>query len=124
MTLFSTHTSRLSSALQRGSVAAHVRKAAMLTALLAGYGAGFSPALQAQSAVAQTAIAVQASVNINTADAASMASALSGIGLSRAEAIVRYRESFGAFTSVDELAEVKGIGQSTVDKNRALIVLE
>ena len=73
MTVFSTHTSRLSSALQRGSVAAHVRKAAMLTALFAGYGAGFSPALQAQSAVAQTAIAVQASVNINTADAASMA---------------------------------------------------
>ena len=124
MTMFSIRTSRTSTALPSGSLAAHVRKAVMLTALLAGCAAGFSPALQAQSAVAQTAIAVQASVNINTADAASMASALSGIGLSRAEAIVRYRESFGAFTSIDELAEVKGIGQSTVDKNRALIVLE
>jgi competence protein ComEA len=63
-------------------------------------------------------------VNINTADADTLASALKGIGSSRAIEIVRYRESYGPFTSVDELAEVKGIGKATLDQNRAAITLE
>ena len=63
-------------------------------------------------------------VNINEADAATLASGLTGVGLSRAEKIVRYRETYGPFASVDELAEVKGIGPSTVDKNRTVIRLD
>lgn len=63
-------------------------------------------------------------VNINTADAVTLASALKGIGSSRAIEIVRYREAYGPFTSVDELAEVKGIGKATLDQNRAAITLE
>jgi competence protein ComEA len=63
-------------------------------------------------------------VNINKADAASLAAALNGVGASRAEEIVRYREAFGPFKSVEELADVKGIGPSTLEKNRALITLE
>lgn len=74
---------------------------------------------------AQEAAAVApASVNINKADAGAIAAALKGVGSSRATEIVRYREAYGPFTSVDELAEVKGIGQSTLDDNRALITLE
>lgn len=65
-----------------------------------------------------------AAVNINKADAATLASGLSGVGASRAEEIVRYRETFGPFKSVDELTEVKGIGKSTLDENRARITLE
>ena len=65
-----------------------------------------------------------ATVNINTAGAEELASALKGVGQSRAEAIVRYREAYGPFAAIDELLEVKGIGQSTLDMNRRLIVLE
>ena len=65
-----------------------------------------------------------AAVNINTADAQALAAGLKGVGEARALEIVRYRESYGPFSSVDELAEVKGIGQSTVDNNRAVITLD
>ena len=60
-------------------------------------------------------------VNINTADAATLAAMLDGIGESRAQAIVEYRKANGPFESVDELVEVKGIGGSVVEKNRARI---
>jgi competence protein ComEA len=57
-------------------------------------------------------------VNINTADAATMAARLNGVGEAKAEAIVAYREEHGAFRSVDQLAQVKGIGLKIVEKNR------
>jgi competence protein ComEA len=57
-------------------------------------------------------------VNINTADAAELAEALDGVGQSKAELIVKYREMHGDFKHADELVNVRGIGLSTVDKNR------
>jgi competence protein ComEA len=60
-------------------------------------------------------------VNINTADAATLAAALDGVGASRAKAIVEYRDAHGPFKSVDDLAQVKGIGERVVDANRARI---
>ena len=63
-------------------------------------------------------------VNINTADAASLASGLNGVGEAKAIAIVEYRQQNGPFKSVDDLAFVKGIGEGTVDKNRENIVVE
>jgi competence protein ComEA len=60
-------------------------------------------------------------VNINTADAATLAKELNGVGLKRAEAIVEYRQKHGPFKSADELALVKGIGPAAVAKNRELI---
>jgi len=63
-------------------------------------------------------------VNINTANAQTLEEKLVGIGEARAGDIVRYREIYGLFVSADELAEVKGIGQSTVDRNRDVITLE
>ena len=63
-------------------------------------------------------------VNINTADAATLAAGLRGVGVSRAEDIIRYRETYGPFGAVEELADVKGIGQATLDNNRAVITLE
>jgi competence protein ComEA len=62
-------------------------------------------------------------VNINTASAEQIAQSLNGIGLSKAELIVQYRETHGAFTHVDELVNVKGVGLRTVDKNRGMILL-
>jgi len=62
-------------------------------------------------------------VNINTASAEEIADSLKGVGQSKAQLIVQYRAENGAFTHVDELVNVKGIGISTVDKNRGMILL-
>ena len=61
-------------------------------------------------------------VNINKADAAAIAQALDGIGQSKAEAIVAYRDQHGPFKTVEELAEVKGIGAATIERNRDAIL--
>ena len=60
-------------------------------------------------------------VNINTADAATMARELKGIGEKRAQAIIEYRQKHGPFKTADELALVKGIGASVIAKNREFI---
>ena len=65
-----------------------------------------------------------AQVNINKADAETLSSELSGVGQSKAEAIVSYREQHGPYKSVEELTNVKGIGTATIDKNRSKIILE
>lgn len=63
-------------------------------------------------------------VNVNTAGAEEIAGNLKGIGLSKAQAIVDYREKNGVFIHVDELVNVKGIGIRTVDQNRGMILLQ
>ena len=60
-------------------------------------------------------------VNINTADAETLAAAIAGVGIAKAEEIVRYREIHGPFNSVDQLTMVRGIGAKTVEKNRAAL---
>jgi competence protein ComEA len=74
---------------------------------------------------AEIAVASQVQVvNINHADAATLAAKLNGVGLSRAEEIVRYRENYGPFLHIDDLLQVRGIGQATIDKNRDRISLD
>lgn len=68
-----------------------------------------------------TALAGPASagpVDINTADAATLAAAIDGVGEQKAAIIVQHRETHGPFGSVDDLARVKGIGSGTVERNR------
>jgi len=62
-------------------------------------------------------------VNINSADAATLDRVLDGVGPSKAEAIVAYRKANGAFRSPEQLASVKGIGLSTIERNRDRIVV-
>ena len=62
-------------------------------------------------------------VNINTADAGAINQALINIGPSKAAAIVAYRKQHGAFRTPDQLAEVKGVGLKTIEKNRERIVV-
>lgn len=62
-------------------------------------------------------------VDINSADAATLALALDGIGMAKAQEIVAYRELNGDFESVEELADVKGIGDATIAKNRDKIIV-
>ncbi|OOE59895.1 hypothetical protein BZG13_02495 [Salinivibrio sp. ML323] len=61
------------------------------------------------------------SVNINTASEQQLSDQLKGIGPAKAKAIIEYRQAHGEFSSPDALMEVKGIGPSTLDKNRDLI---
>lgn len=60
-------------------------------------------------------------VNINTADAVTIAENLSGIGASKAQAIIEYRKLHGEFKSTEDLVKVKGIGFKLVERNSALI---
>ena len=54
-------------------------------------------------------------VNVNTASPEEL-QALPGIGESRAQAIVELRTSRGGFKSLDDLSQVKGIGEATLEK--------
>lgn len=62
-------------------------------------------------------------VNVNTADAATIAKALDGIGPAKAAAIVAWRQEHGPFKTVDEVGQVKGVGASTLERNRAAILI-
>ena len=62
-------------------------------------------------------------VNVNTADAETISAELKGIGLSKARAIVQYREKHGPFQTIEDLALVSGIGERTLERNRADIRL-
>ena len=61
-------------------------------------------------------------VNINQADAATIAKSLDGIGQAKAEAIVAWREAHGPFKKADDLKHVKGIGKATIERNRGAIL--
>jgi len=64
------------------------------------------------------ALAVAGPVDINTADAATIAKELNGIGASRARAIVEYREKNGRFASPEDVLKVSGIGPQVLKLNR------
>jgi competence protein ComEA len=79
-------------------------------------------ALFASLALALPAIAATP-VNVNKADAGTIAHSLDGIGMAKAEAIVAWRTEHGPFKNVDELSQVKGIGPATLERNRDAILL-
>ena len=62
-------------------------------------------------------------VNINTADAATLAAELTGVGPALAQAIVKDRAEHGKFDSPEALTRVKGIGQKIVEQNRPNILV-
>jgi competence protein ComEA len=65
-----------------------------------------------------------APVNINTADAKTISESLTNIGLKKAEAIVKYRTEKGLFKAPEELTNVAGIGEKTVEKNKKDILIQ
>jgi competence protein ComEA len=67
---------------------------------------------------------VAAKINLNSADLDTLQRELLGIGATKAAAIIARREANGAFSSVDELLEVQGIGKSLLDKNRDRLTIE
>ena len=62
-------------------------------------------------------------ININTANAEQIASAMSGVGDNKAKAIVEYRTSHGKFKTINSLENVDGIGEKTIEKNKDNIML-
>ena len=74
--------------------------------------------------LAGAVLAIAGPVNVNTADAETISAELQGVGISKAIAIVEYRQANGPFKSVDDLAMVKGIGERTVEINRKNILLD
>ena len=68
--------------------------------------------------------AIAAPVNINTADAKTLETALVGVGSKTAKAIVDYRTKNGAFKTVEDLEKVKGIGPKLVEKNRSNLTVK
>lgn len=78
----------------------------------------------AQAVQIQSNVANPNQVNINTASAAEIQDKLVGIGAKKAQAIVDYRTKNGAYSSVEQLKEVSGIGNATLEKNRERIVLQ
>ncbi|MDX1694223.1 MAG: ComEA family DNA-binding protein [Ketobacteraceae bacterium] len=74
--------------------------------------------------VAQAEAATPATVNINTATAEELAQAIKGVGAKKAQLIVQYREQYGEFATVDELAQVKGIGEGTIQANADILTVK
>lgn len=60
-------------------------------------------------------------VDINSADAATLARELKGVGPARAEAIVAWREANGPFRSPEDIVLVQGIGERVLEDNRDLL---
>ena len=62
-------------------------------------------------------------VNVNNADAQMLSDSLKGVGLKKAQAIVEWRVQNGDFVALEQLLEVKGIGEKTLQANRPLMTL-
>jgi competence protein ComEA len=80
------------------------------------------PATAAATATGTTAPA-GTKVNINTADEASL-EALKGIGKTKAKAIIEYRQKNGPFKTVDDLKNVKGIGDKLAAQLKDQVTVE
>jgi competence protein ComEA len=65
---------------------------------------------------------VSGKININTATAAQLDS-LPGIGEAYAARIIEYRQSNGGFKTIEEIKNVKGIGDKTFEKLKNLITV-
>jgi competence protein ComEA len=83
-------------------------------------GSGVSPAASTSGNGASGLPSPTQPIDINRATVAEL-DGLSGIGPATATAIANYREQHGAFASVDELLEVRGIGPAKLDAIRASV---
>lgn len=92
---------------------------AVVCAWLLGFSvAGNAAEASGKPKVESTQVSTVASaININTASAETLA-ALNGVGDKKAADIIAYRETNGKFAKVEDLLNVKGIGEKTLEKNR------
>jgi competence protein ComEA len=76
------------------------------------------------AAFAAAIVAHAGPVNVNTADAETLAAELTGVGPALARAIVEDRERNGLFSSAEDLTRVNGIGMRVIENNREFILVE
>jgi competence protein ComEA len=76
----------------------------------------------AQKAGSKPAASAPAVVNLNTATATQIAT-LPGVGEKAAQRIIEYREKNGGFKKIEELMNVKGIGEKSFLKLKPLITV-
>jgi competence protein ComEA len=106
----------------------HVIVSLLLSTFVAGFSAATiaaseNPAKPVAVKMANAGQVVEQSVNINTDSAEVISASLKGIGLKKAQAIIDWRTANGAFVSVEQLIEVKGIGEKTLMANKDKIKL-
>ncbi|WP_228729962.1 ComEA family DNA-binding protein [Shewanella avicenniae] len=81
-----------------------------------------APTPAAEVAPAASAPQELQTISINTASVAEL-QLIKGVGKAKAEAIIEYRETHGKFESIEQLANVKGIGKKLIEKNAAILSL-
>ncbi|MCY8918011.1 helix-hairpin-helix domain-containing protein [Bacillus atrophaeus] len=75
------------------------------------------------NASVQNGAGKEALVNINTASLEEL-QAISGVGPSKAEAIIAYREENGKFQAVEDITNVSGIGEKSFEKIKSAITVK
>ena len=83
---------------------------------------GATTSAQKSAAKPASSAAAGAVVNLNTATASQIAT-LPGIGEKAAQRIIEYREKNGGFKKIEELMNVKGIGEKSFLKLKALVTV-
>lgn len=97
-----------------------MKKAIVSMSLVVALGIGLALPAAANS---ESHEGIEITININDANAEELDKLLVGIGPEKAVSIIEYRNANGPFSSAEELSKVKGIGASTVEKNRERIKL-
>ena len=95
--------------------------AVLLSCLLFSIGASASPAVESIVPKNHPAISapVSPAINLNTVDVKTLSKSFKGIGIKRAESIIKYREAHNGFKAVTDLSDVPLIGKNFVSKHLA-----
>ena len=99
----------------------HLLLAGVLLLVVTGYPVGaWAGAMESQARGGQPSDSDRATIDLNTADGPALES-LPGVGPRTAELIIEYRTEVGGFKKVEELMNVRGIGEATFLRIRELV---
>jgi competence protein ComEA len=97
-------------------------RALSIVVLIAALSAAVPAAQERGARMSSAPAAAGTVVNLNTASVAQL-EALPGIGKSTAERIIEYRQKSGGFKKIEELMNVRGIGEKNFLKLKPLITV-